>query len=95
MKFKKSFFEKIFNIKRKCQGENCNHIFQEDDVYEIYDDIFCDYMLCWKCYIKFQAKSKEMHEKTKQIELNKKRKDYKILAEEIVKLINIKLTSNN
>ncbi len=93
--YKKSFFAKLFKLKKKCEGENCNHVFKEGESYVVHMDFFTDFDLCLSCSKNYKTNFQKRIEEHRQCEEIKKRKDYEILAQEIIKLINIKFTSNN
>lgn len=87
MKFKKSILQKIFRYEKKCYKEGCGHVFQDGDDYVIYHDLYGDIMLCPQCFEDFESEIEARARKAKQQELKRKREDARMLAEEIVKVM--------
>jgi len=87
MKYKKSRFKRLFKLKDKCQAHDCNYIFKDGDTYKVLDELLCNIKVCKHCYLKACNAEADAIERHRQREIKKKRADYKILAEEIVKLM--------
>ena len=88
MIYKKSRFKKLFRTIDTCSYQDCGHIFQDgDSIYIDNSAIFGDHTLCYTCYIKWEKECMNLVAESRQRELDRKRADYKILAEEIVKIL--------
>lgn len=87
MIYKRSLLSKIFNTKRHCCYQKCDHIFKDGEELIIYDGLFGDETFCRPCFIKFCNDCERTDMINAERVITEKRADYKILAEEIVKIL--------